>query len=193
MKNVLRFFAGVALVALLSSCGPTEFKFPLSSQTQAVFDQELFGMWHQRQEGGDVFLLVGSSKEPNWMEFVFLIKGKSGEAEAMLVRAFPTKIGDKTYLNCILRGDLSEVKKESPEVFVLARYAVQDGHLKLWLTNDSVFDKALEKGILSGAEGKVTDSAENVVKFISSQETYEGEPLFHEFGEYQKVELGQGA
>lgn len=157
------------LLLLVASCAPAEFTNPLTPPGKATPDKALLGKW--KEVGGNGLSVEVSSKSGGVMSFALPMEGKAPEH----FEGHVTMVGAMKVLN--LRAVGGELESGR---YLYARYELSaDGRVTFWLMRDSTFRKAVQSGALeghsTGSPGSliVSDTPENVLRFIKSQKSDE--------------------
>ena len=196
IKRVFSVVFLVAVIFTLSSCGPAEFDKPLSDHQKATIDNDLIGMWHSKEADTDYYVVFGASDKTRLMDVVCIGNEKGEGVDVATFNAFPTYSKERRYLNMRmvtqLRMDIiGSDKKKYSDKYLVARYEVSNNYLKLWYVSDIALHEAIKNGVLKGEINRqghtLSDSAENVLKFLNDNESYGGYTVFEEFGEFTKI------
>ena len=194
-KRVLCAFFMVAVVFALSSCGPEEFDKPLSDPQKAAADNSLIGMWHSKKNDVDYYVVFGESEETRLMEGACIGNEKGKGIGVIAFNAFPTYSKKYRYLNMRMATQatmdtVGSDKAKYSDKYMIARYEVNNNHLRLWYACNTALHEAVRngalKGKINGQEHTLTDSAENLLQFFNNNESYGGYTVFEEFGEFTK-------
>ena len=165
---------------------------PLSSPQTSVIDPRLEGdyqllikngegkkepsYWHFRYRS-DTDPATGKPRPTHWLEILQVNHGEVGSFEIANYRGLATKMGEQNYLSFSFCSK-TEPEKE-PTNYGFVRYELnKDGDLQVWLMNDTAFRDAVKAGKISGKVGggdegptfKLTDTTENLVKFIAASD-----------------------
>lgn len=168
----------VAFAVALSAC-EVIFINPLPASLTVPRDERLLGRWvTDGDEGrpGYVMFVKGANDEIN-------VLFEAGDPNVMF-RLTSLKIYGSTYLL---------VKSTDPqhnEGYLLAKYFISGDRMKVWLLDDKKMRRAVESAKLKGEFGpesysgvKVTDSAENVLRYIRAG----GNEPFKLLAEFRRV------
>ena len=173
------FLIGVAVCLFASGC---DSKNPLSDPQTSKADERLVGVWRDRSDDGDTYYHVGHAGEkfPAIMMRVVMIKHSKGEVEPPgEFLAFPTVIGDKTYLNVVIGKDDKLIKSlddkgwKAAEVenYLLLKYQFDGDKLLMLGIDGDAKKKAIKDGKVKGTvddnSAKFTDTTENVARFVT--------------------------
>ena len=192
-KRILQLLSMAATCLLFTSCFDS--KVPLSDPGRSKADQRLAGAWRLGNDDGSVtfyhFGRVGD-KLPASVMRVMGIQHKWGGTMTQLdeLLAFPTTIGDKTYLN-VSDGKDEQMKlledkgwtAETVVAYLLLRYQITGTTLTVQWIDGEAKKRAVEIGKIKGkiekdqdgnARAMFTDTTENLVKFITAA----GDDLF---------------
>ncbi len=197
------FLIGVALCLCASGCDDS--KNPLSDPKTSKADERLVGVWLERADDSDVYYHVGHAGEkfPACVLRIVEIRHSKGTVEVpQEYLAFPTVIGDKTYLNFVLDGDKKLVKSldekgwkgDDVDCYTLLKYQIDGDKLVVWIMDEDAKQKAIESGKVKGViksnhPAKFTDTMENVARFVKEA----GDSLWNtkEPGRFERVSLGK--
>jgi len=157
---------------LLTAC-VVDSENPIGLPESAQIDQRLLGDWVAKN--GDIVHF--SAKDAHWMMAVTAPKEPDPAKNPKPDLFFVTSIGDDTYLN------MRSVSKDSKTTYSLFRYTItSDQKLEMWGMSQDEMAAAVRADKLQGTvqdrgtTGKpphpdvdvhLTDSSENLVKFIS--------------------------
>jgi hypothetical protein len=172
----------IGLAACLCATGCDDSKNPLSNPQTSKADERLIGVWLERADDGDVYYHVGHAgdKFPACVMRIVEVKHSKGKLEAPAeYLAFPTVIGDKTYLNFVLDGDKKLVKSldekgwKDVEVdcYTFLKYQIDGDKLLVWSIDEDAKQKAISSGKVRGVKepdqpAKFTDTTKNVARFV---------------------------
>ena len=129
-----RFVPLVVVVLALAGC-PFTSDTPLSDPASARPDSRLIGTWrtHDKESGDWHSLTILAFDEHGMVGFT--TEGTSGKVDAF--RAFPTVIGDETFLNFRELG--KDAAGDSTEGWYFARYRIVEESLLLSFVDDGLF------------------------------------------------------
>lgn len=178
MKTLAFLAAAVCLLA--AGCYDTN--NPLSDPQTAKPDEKLFGVWRCRTSEEDAIYHVGSAGKqfPKGMMRIVVVKHSEGEVESPdEYLAFPTVIGDKTYLNLVSeQEEVQELDNNAawkPEVvssYTLSKYELEGDKLTVQFPNETAKSQAIKdkkiKGKRQQRAATFTDSSENVARFVAA-------------------------
>jgi hypothetical protein len=175
----------LAAVLCLLASGCDDSKNPLSDPQKSKADGRLVGVWQERSDDGEVrYYHIGHAGKgfPNSVMRVVEIthnKGKVEPPEEYL--AFPTVLGDKTYLNMVL--DEKQVKRlgekgwkaEVVDSYTFLKYQADGDKLVVWAMDEEAKERAIKGGKVKGVivdrgnfkTTKFTDTTENVARFVA--------------------------
>ncbi len=194
-KRVFCAFLMVAAIFALSSCGPEEFDKPLSDPQKAAIDNSLIGMWYSKKNDVDCYVVFGESEKTRLMEVACIGNEKGKGVSVIAFHAFPTYSKKYRYLNMRMADQaatdtIGSDKAKYSDKYLVARYEVNNNHLKLWYAGNAALHEAIKngalKGKINGLEHTLTDSAENLLQFFNDNENYGGYAVFEGFGEFTK-------
>lgn len=183
-----------AFATCVSLCGCIESENPLSDPHEAVTDAKLLGSWRQSDQEGHYlhFLRIGLDRREAgrtrvaWTRVVNIEHSMSGDDNVSAVFCFPTKIGESRYLNLLLIEPQSDAdhlafykaiyddKLDAEKMLELVsgywivKYEVSDDELKLYAADNKVIKKAIADGAIKGQRNKVSDTTDNVVRYLAS-------------------------
>ena len=209
MKRAYLIILTLNFIAFCSCC-PLNSVNPLSDPKDAIQENRLAGTWHgNSKENTDVYLHVGQIAGDNHTQAILIEHKKNGDLDFVNLELiiFPTTIKDESYLNIkvsklfenSLSGDLGYIfvkytfsSKDTltfsfidPEI---VENAFQTGALKGTISKEKAFvDRMRNTSKLTTLSGctKITDTTQNIVKFISSTDT---EKLFSKSMRFKKIE-----
>lgn len=133
----------VALAPWLAGC--PESIHPVSDVAQAAPDPALYGVWHGRFDGDDLYLHVGPGDRGMTSAVTVEHKEKDGTLKVERYVAFPTRLGKLAMLNVKAVDDA-----ERDPGYVLFRYQVDKKKLTLWLTSYMAVRDDIRAGKLAG-------------------------------------------
>lgn len=143
-----RFLGLVALSALLTGC--PESIHPISDAAQAAPDPALYGVWHGRFDGDEMYLHVGPAERGMTRAVMVEHKAKDGSIKVERYVAFPTQLGKLAMLNVKAVDD-----PDRDRGYSLFRYQVEKKKLTLWMTSYAAVREDIKAGKLAGkAEDK---------------------------------------
>lgn len=179
----------LALFAL-GSCEPPTSKSPLSDPATAKADPGLSGVFRGVVGDAPAMLHFVPSRGPLVDVVVVGVDDDKG-AVVLHYEAFPTRLGDKTYLNLRakrFRGAYA-TEVELADEYIFVRYALApDGTLGLWAMNPEPAEASVGKGALAGTivDGQVrlTGDSAAVAAFVRGAEDA---ALFRPFGRFKKA------
>lgn len=187
MKSPTRF--SLLLLALLpSSCSYPGLKRPLSDPDKAKADTRLIGAWRAVEEQSKKrypdILFIGKSGHrgapPGIMKFV--MSGIDAEDVVITDKGmyfFTSSVGKNDYINCFEGVVLDRSKfltwdKKNIEMYVIAKYKVEEDKLTIWLMDKDAVEAAIQKKqvegtIVKGKNQKVITltGGENLSKFMA--------------------------
>ena len=192
MKTFLRFLIGSALCVLLTSCVVTSDN-PLSPAETAHADLALLGDWYSKKDQDTYHYTLSSA---SWMHVVITHKQTdTGNKPGMIdlkpdeYDFYPTTIGNATYLNVVLNGKDDQGHPTKSYVFV--RYTITTDHVLVrWMMSRDVLAATVRAGKLKGKvhqdknptmvgnppqpdiDVNLTDTGENITKFILNSDVY---------------------
>lgn len=194
----MRLHGLLVCVALLFLPGCEDTKNPLSDPKQSKPDEGLVGLWR----GDDkVYYHVGHAGKmfpKGWLRVVAVPQNETDVDPPSEYLVFPTRLGDKTYLNMV--NDEELVKRldedgwttDAVDCYTLWKYKLDGGKLVMWIMDEEPKEHAIKSGKIKGAieENKLarfTDTTENVARFV----TEAGDGLWNtkEPGRFERVEL----
>jgi hypothetical protein len=195
------FLIGVAVCLCASGCDSNN---PLSDPQKSKADERLAGVWVYRSDDGDEYYHVGQAGEkfPACMMRVVMIKHSKGEVEPPgEFLAFPTVIGDKTYLNVVVGTGEKPIKKPdgngwnaaNVQSYMLYQYKFDDGKLVMHGIAEDAKKKAIKDGKVKGTvddnSAKFTDTTENLARFVKEA----GDSLWNtkKPGHLERVDVGK--
>ena len=156
---MIRTLLTIATSALLCSCLISV--NPLSSPAEASPDERLFGVWVlQDEDDGGAYLHVGRG-EQGMTEALMIEHRQDGTYKTFRYRAFPTKLGEQTFLNVVSPDDHKDRKG-----YDIVRYQVDGKRLSIALMTEAVVKADIAAGKLKGKVekgefGDVTITASN--------------------------------
>jgi hypothetical protein len=187
MSGKLRLVLCGAVLCLLASC--VESDRPLSDVLKSEQDTRLYGLWSRTGESGDTeYLHVGAEltdplernrpqAEPGLMRYATITHSQHthGLGKPSDGRFYRSKINGDDYANWVVPADDARRK---PVTYCFLKYQVDDQQLVLWDQDAEATAKAIEGGKLKGVvkrkpggdsfeELRITDSSENVAKFLA--------------------------
>lgn len=200
-----RTIAILLFYIVITACCPTTSICPLSSPEKAIYDKQLEGSWIFVSKEGDVdgYLHVGKI-EKNLTKAIAIEIKSSGELEHVILNMFPTKIGQDSYLN-IKAEELFQEISSHDNGYIFAKYELSGNKkLAVYCMDDEPIAKAIQSGKLKGKityenliaseEGigdsqkkfqkkikcmQITDSSENILRFIQNSDPHELFPKKH--------------
>ena len=161
----------VILVLSALLCGCPVALHPLSSQTQAAPDEELFGVWYAHDEGEDLtYLHVGRGKK-GMTEAMMVEHNADGMYKVSRYTAFPTRFEGMTLLNIISPEDHKDTKG-----YDVMRYHIDGNHtLSLALMSEDVLKQDIKNGKLKGkvepgayGDATITATGTELLAYIKS-------------------------
>lgn len=171
----LRSFLFIGLAALFTSC-VVESEFPLSLPGDSKVDERLDGVWALKKDGDTAYIHFRQHDE-HWTDIAQVIHEKENGLDVTGYTMFPTKIGERTYMNIV--GKRFDKEKPDSESYTFVRYELTEkGELVLRLMSMKAVAPAIEAGKLKGeikhaANGEVEsvelhDSPENLTAFVTT-------------------------
>ncbi len=183
---------------ILTGCVP-ESENPLSDPSSATIDKRLLGVW------------VGKMTDESAVQYVHFVEAEKSITEVVLIshqekrgagvssyKMFPTKIGKNQYMSVM---PLAPEDENDPEVgktqdphYIFARFDISDkGVLKIWVMMDKEAREAVKKKKLKGKIAKsyvdgdvlITDTRENIIKFIEADHKTDIFELMFTFKRYE--------
>jgi hypothetical protein len=156
----MRFRLALPTVVLLlasTACGRVLCENPLTSPADAKADGRLSGLYSAPQGINPDLLYLLPRKNSGTVDVIFMRRGKprpgAETVGATRCDAFPSRVGDRTYLNarCPGWGDFKNVAIAPSDRYDIIRYEFrEDGALAIrWMDTDPVV-KAIENGQLAG-------------------------------------------
>lgn len=133
----------VALTLLLAAC--IESVHPISDAGQAAPDPALYGVWHGRFDGDDMYLHVGPGDRGMTRAVTVEHKQKDGAIKVERYVAFPTRVGKLAMLNVKSVDD-----PERDHGYLLFKYQAGKKRLTLWLTSYGAVREDIKAGKLAG-------------------------------------------
>jgi len=176
-----RHLLWVIVPAVLLSLSGCDSENPLSDPQTSKADERLFGVWRGRSDDGEVrYYHVGHAGKsfPASVMRVLEVTHSKGKLDLPLeYLAFPTVLGDKTYLNIV--SDVEQVnhldesgwKAVEVESYTFLKYQFDGDKLVMWPINEDAKKRAIKEGKVKGAvrkqTSKFTDTTENVARFVA--------------------------
>jgi hypothetical protein len=164
------FAAVIALSTLLAGC--PESIHPISDAAQAAPDPALYGVWHGRFDGDEIYLHVGPAERGMTRAVMVEHKGKDGAIKIERYVAFPTQLGKLAMLNVKAVDD-----PDRDRGYTLFRYQAEKKKLTLWMTAYGAVREDIKAGRLAGkAEDKpygdtvITASGEQLGKYLQESD-----------------------
>ncbi|MHB8974900.1 MAG: hypothetical protein ACYC4N_31105 [Pirellulaceae bacterium] len=196
MKKASPLLLVAVFSLLLTSC--IDSKYPLSDPQKSKPDERLVGVWRFRGDNGEVNYChighVGEKLPASVMRVVNVQHMPDGKMHSGELLAFPTSLGDKTYLNAAeakpSQFALLEEKGWTDEAinkYLIVRYQITGDVLTLQLIDQEAKKRAVEAGMIKGMSEKdqdgnirvhFTDTTENFAKFVAEA----GDTLFSKDG-----------
>jgi len=170
-------------------------KQPLSDPAAAKIDERPTGTWRAVIRDKTYYLHVGTGNivgKFNWMELVLVNPGKEKPMFYLHHHVgFASTIGDESFFNIAymsklipqLRGSKIEDLLPSVERYDILKYELTGDYLDIWSADQKLIREAIKSGKIKGTEGKVDDTAENIVNFIKSS----GDKLYVKKFRYTRV------
>ncbi len=171
------------MVVCLLASGCDDSKNPLSDPKTSKANERLVGVWRGPDGDGDVYYHIGHAGEafPVCVLRIVEINQNKGNVDPPAeYLAFPTAIGDKTYLNVVLDGDKKLVKRldengwnaANVDCYTFFKYAFDGDKLVLWAIEESAKGRAIQSGKVKGAAkpceiSKFTDTTANLARFVA--------------------------
>ena len=169
--------------ALLSLTGCDDSKNPLSDPQTSKPDERLIGVWREQgTDGQGTYYHVGRAGEkfPAGMLRIVEITLTKGKLESPVeYLAYPTVLGDKTYLNVVLL-EPEEIKRlgekgwnaDAVDSYTFLKYQVDGDKLLVWLIDDAAKKRAITEGKIKGVivpnkPAMFTDTADKVARFVA--------------------------
>ncbi len=169
--------------ALLLLAGCDDSTNPLSPPTTSKPDERLVGVWRLRDKEGNVtYYHVGHPVEAlpgSVIQVVQVTHTKQGLQKPIPVLAFPTVIGDRTYLN--VTGQLIQERNGwKSNGYFLFRYQMDGERLLLWRMDTDAKETAIDSSKIRGFSDhekskkawlrkvRFTDTTENLACFVAN-------------------------
>lgn len=157
--------AVLALCAGLVGC--PESVNPLSEPSSAAPDPALFGAWHGRFDGDEMYLHAGPG-ERGMTRVVQVEHKKKGDIETARYAAFPTRVGRLQLLSVRRIDDGADYRG-----YLLFRYEQKGATLRLWMLSMKTVRDDIAAGKLRGKAGEgaysetlITASGEELAKYL---------------------------
>ncbi len=164
----LRSLLFIGLAALLTSC-VVESEFPLSLPDSSKIDERLDGVWAVKKDGDTAYIHFRQHDE-HWTDLSQVIHEKETGLDVTGYTMFPTKIGERTYMNIV--GKRFDREKPDSESYTFARYEfTEKGELVLRLIAMKAVAEAIDAGKLKGKVEHVATTGE--VKSVELHDTPE--------------------
>lgn len=171
MKRWRRFLSGlVAVSALLAGC--PESIHPVSDPARAAPDPALYGVWHGRFDGDEIYLHVGPAERGMTRAVMVEHKQKDGAIKVERYVAFPSQVGKLALLNVKAVDD-----PDRDRGYTLFRYQAEKKKLTLWMTSYAAVREDIKAGKLAGkAEDKpygdtvITASGAELARYLQDGE-----------------------
>ncbi len=194
-----RIFLVLVVCLLASGCYDT--KNPLSDPHTSKADERLVGVW--RYPGEETYYHIGHAGRmfPVSMMRIVEIKHHKGSVEPPEeYLAFPTVLGDKTYLNVVIDGDRKQVRHlddkgwepDAVDCYTLFKYQFDGDKLVVFFTDEEAKVKAIKDGKIKGKiesmkPAQFNDTTENVARFVVQA----GDSLWDtkETGRFERVKM----
>ena len=173
----------LSVVVCLCASGCDDSKNPLSDPKTSKADERLLGVWRGPNGDGEVYYHVGHAGEnfPNNVMRIMEITHTNGEVEVPEeYLAFPTVIGDKTYLNLVHDGNEKLVKRfdkkgwkaADVDCYTFFKYKFDGDKLVMWIIDEQAKQNGIKAGKVKGVAepnkiAKFTDTTENVARFVA--------------------------
>jgi hypothetical protein len=190
------FLIGVAVCLCASGC---DSKNPLSDPLKSKADERLAGVWRDRSSAETIQVgHVGVKFPKGVMRISGIIKFEGKERPAQCL-AFPTAIGNKTYLNVVLGEtqiqllDKEGWKADMVTSYMLLKYQLDGDKLVVFFMDAGAKVKAIKTGKIKGTvennSATFTDTTENLAKFVAEA----GDSLWNtsEPGQLERVNPGK--
>jgi hypothetical protein len=172
----LRWLAIPAVLLFLAGCENS--KNPLSDPTTSKPDERLIGVWWN---GGEYYHIGHAGKKfPKGVLRVVAVAQSEGDVDPPSeYLAFPTVLGDRTYLNVAMASDEKQLKRLDEEgwktdlvdCYMFLKYQLDGDKLVLWVINAKAMERAIKSGKVEGViekdMPKFTDTTENVTRFVT--------------------------
>jgi hypothetical protein len=174
----------LALATCLVASGCDDTKNPLSDPQTSKADERLLGVWREPVTDVERYYHVGHAgkKYPSSVLRVVAVTHRNGIVETPEeLLAFPTVIGDKTFLNLVFDPDKKLIKLmdekgwKAGEVdhYKFLKYQVDGDSLLIYQIDEHAKAKAIENGRIKGVPSRsnpnapFTDTTENVARFVA--------------------------
>ena len=187
MRLRWHFVSVLVPVVLLFAGGCDDSKKPLSDAKTSKADQRLVGVWRQATPGGTVYYHIGQAGKQfpaSVMRVVQVTQNQGSVAPPNEYLAFPTVLGDKTYLNVVWGGrvkvlDAKGWNADEVDSYTFVKYRVDGDKLAMWIVNEKAKKQAIDGGKVKGvAEANkpatFTGTTEEVARFVAEA----GDSLF---------------
>lgn len=189
-KNI---FIVALIVIFLSSCSHWISVNPLSPPAEP--DKKMEGLWKlESKENDKVYLHIGKKNE-NYMIALSVEHKEDGSLDIVEIPFFISRTGTNNYLN-IRYEDIEKGVSETDKGFIFVKYSFSDDNtLSFYQFDPEIIKSAVQSGILKGEiyyrettnpvtesgnkekttqektidNVKITDTSENMVKFINSE------------------------
>ena len=197
------------VLAVLFLTGCSDSQNPLSDPQTAKPDERLVGVWRLPNKDGVTNYHVGHAggKFSDGVMRVSLVrhdkaKGEFSHGDGTLwttaessgeFLAFPTVLGEKTYLNVAVTEQqvklLEEKGWKAVDSYLILKYRVDGDKMVVWGMDGDAKKRAIEsgkvKGVIENMPPKFTDTTENVARFIAEA----GDGLWNtkEPGQFERV------
>jgi hypothetical protein len=171
---------GILFCLLLSclfvfGCTPLS-EFPLSQPGEYEPDQRLVGIWLFKADEKESYFHF--SKERNgWSDMVVVSYDRQGKVSYAIFNVFTTPIQSQRYMNINI-VNLGMASMEDVPSYILAKYEIiENDKLYIQLLSPDEVAQSIGDGVLQGEikdikdnEIYITDSSENLIKFIESSD-----------------------
>jgi hypothetical protein len=140
-------------------------------------------VWRAPDGDGCEYYHIGHAGEnfPNQVLRIVVINHSDGKVEVPdEYLAFPTVIGDKTYLNLVRDGDQAVVKRLDEkgwkavdvDCYTFLKYKFDGDKLAMWIIDEGAKDRAIKDGKVKGVVepfdlSKFTDTTDNLARFVA--------------------------
>lgn len=176
MKNIVILLLLLS-VLFCSSCIVT-FENPLSGSQPSRVNKSMLGKWKSVEEEKVVFELFNSNSET-----ILKLFEENGKNEKIIFSVSEVEIGNSNYFS------LKIIDEDNPNTFIIAKYVIKNDEMTVWLLSKEKINELIEKGKLQGrkkdyGEISVSDSSEELKKFLESEES---QNLFELFGKFKKL------
>jgi hypothetical protein len=160
----------IALLIMLGGCVAT-FEHPLTDPGAHPQDKTLLGTWIGANGDETMFVHIGKDEDTHMLLIVLTEMKDNGEIDHSSLSGHTSILPSGRYLN--LKWILPP--KNKTKGYMLIKYAVKDGNLHLYATDDTVIETDIEKGVLKGEILKtktayVTEDTKHLVQYVNKND-----------------------